>query len=54
LPLGCRWDGTVAAAGTGQHENQWTYLDTIWNAINEADQLDPVVLPAATFRLARK
>lgn len=39
---------------SGLYENQWKYLDAIWNAIDAADQLEPVVLPAAMFRFARK
>lgn len=38
----------------GQYENQWKFLDAIWNAIEEADRLEDAVLPAATFRFARK
>lgn len=37
-----------------RYANQWKYLDAIWNAIEVADQLEPVVLPAAMFRFARK
>ncbi|MBO0802199.1 MAG: hypothetical protein J2P25_03875 [Nocardiopsaceae bacterium] len=39
---------------SGLYADQWEYLDAIWNAIDEADQLQPAVLPAATFRLGRK
>lgn len=39
---------------SARYRDQWDYLDVIWDAINVADQLDADVLPAATFRFARK
>jgi hypothetical protein len=39
---------------SARYDTQWKFLDAIWNAIDEADQLKDDVLPAATFRFARK
>lgn len=36
-----------------QHEDQWAYLDEIWNAVDVADQTPPAVLPAMVFRFGR-
>lgn len=39
---------------SGQYDDQWKYLDAIWNAIDAADQATPDVLPAMVFRFGRK
>lgn len=37
-----------------QGQDQWDYLDQIWNAILEAENLDPSVIPAVQVRAHRE
>lgn len=46
--------GNMLLSFHGRYENQWAYLDEIWNAVDAADQAAPAVLPAMVFRFGRK
>lgn len=39
---------------SGRFADQWAYLDSIWNAVDVADQVEDDVLPATVFRFGRK
>lgn len=39
---------------SGLYEDQWKYLDAIWNAVDAADHVAPDILPAMVFRFGRK
>lgn len=39
---------------SGNYDDQWAYLDAIWNAVDAADQAPPALLPAMVLRFGRK